>query len=185
MAGAVSALNYSNPNGEEGDSTSVTGVRAYGEDGKVLPGFVLEDRTKADEPCQRSLRTRSPETYRCFGINHVVYDPCWINLQNIAACLTTPWSKKVSEIENAHPGPRGTGGAIDTNTFWGLELANGERCQFAPGATSEVEGERIDYKCGTGVVAGDPDRSAPKWTVLYAEEGSHQIETVAVIRVWR
>jgi energy-coupling factor transporter transmembrane protein EcfT len=156
-------------------------MRVYGDDGKLLPGLRVTQTTTATD-CIRSLRSGDIEALRCFT-DPVVYDPCWINFKNIAACLENPWSKKAVLVRGAHPEPH-----LNTNrdpgTFWALELANGERCSFSGGATGTVAGMRINYDCTQGSVLGDPDRSGPQWLVRYHRKNSTEVIQTPVLRAW-
>jgi hypothetical protein len=163
-------------------TTEILDTRVFAEDGTLLPAFEVVGQTQADG-CTRSLVSGNVEALRCFGADHVVYDPCWANHDDVAACLVDPWTSEVTEVHQAAlPGP---GGALDPNTFWALELAGDERCTFAPGTAAVVAGERANYNCDQGVVVGDPDRSSQPWTARYNRRGSQEIITVPVLRAWR
>lgn len=52
-----------------------------------------------------------------------------------------------------------------------MRLSNGATCTFLTGATGAYAGERINYGCvPKGYVAGNPDRSAKLWSVLFVSE---------------
>ena len=68
---------------------------------------------------------------------------------------------------------------------WAFELANGEQCTLATGATAAFAGMRVNYFCsGGGSILGDPDRSLPIWAVTYLAEGAVASELVEVAVVW-
>lgn len=68
---------------------------------------------------------------------------------------------------------------------WAFELADGEQCSLATGATAVFAGMRINYFCsGGGFILGDPDRTLPVWAVTYLAEGAVASELVDVAVVW-
>jgi hypothetical protein len=59
---------------------------------------------------------------------------------------------------------------------WALELMSGERCVFAEGATSVVEGRRLNYTCSRShYLWGPPDTSHALWRIRASRnyEGTH------------
>jgi hypothetical protein len=79
------------------------------------------------------------------------------------------------------PDPAETSGSLP----WALELADGEQCALATGATAVFAGMRVNYFCsGGGSILGDPDRSQPVWAVTYLAEGAVASELVEVAVVW-
>jgi len=68
---------------------------------------------------------------------------------------------------------------------WAFELADGEQCTLATGATAVFAGMRVNYFCsGGGSILGDPDRSLPVWAVTYLAEDAVASELVEVAVVW-
>ena len=68
---------------------------------------------------------------------------------------------------------------------WAFELADGEQCTLATGATAAFAGMRVNYFCtGGGSILGEPDRSLPVWAVTYLAEGAVASELVDVAVVW-
>ena len=52
---------------------------------------------------------------------------------------------------------------------WNLQLTDGEHCGFASGATSVIDGERLNYFCSAGGRSGlwgFPDRHTEPWSIL-------------------
>ncbi|MDD9380060.1 serine/threonine-protein kinase [Streptomyces sp. ZAF1911] len=60
-----------------------------------------------------------------------------------------------------------------------IELANGETCTFAAGATTTLAGQRLNYFCeGGGSVYGDLDQDRPLWTAAYrADQATTAVST--------
>lgn len=68
---------------------------------------------------------------------------------------------------------------------WALELADGEQCTLATGATAAFAGMRVNYFCsGGGSVLGEPDRGFPVWAVTYLPEGAFAADLIDVAAVW-
>ena len=68
---------------------------------------------------------------------------------------------------------------------WALELANGERCTFARGATAAFAGMRLNYFCdGGGAVLGDVDIAGQVWTATYLPENATATSLVEVAVGW-
>lgn len=75
--------------------------------------------------------------------------------------------------------------AVSEPLPWALELAGGDQCTLATGATAVFAGMRVNYFCsGGGSILGDPDRSRPVWAVTYLAEGAVASELVEVAVVW-
>jgi hypothetical protein len=68
---------------------------------------------------------------------------------------------------------------------WAFELADGEQCTLATGATAAFAGMRVNYFCtGGGAILGDPDRSLPVWAVTYLAEGALASELADIAVAW-
>ena len=65
-----------------------------------------------------------------------------------------------------------------------LQLANGEWCEMAPGATTLIAGKRLSYGCARNASAGSLDRSSEPWTVALFANGRDTFKTVQVLVAW-
>lgn len=76
--------------------------------------------------------------------------------------------------------------AIDPMSMpWALELADGQRCGLATGATTVMAGMRANYACeGGGWVLGELDRAQPVWTASYWDGEGYITALVDVAAVW-
>lgn len=85
-----------------------------------------------------------------------------------------------------------TGGAVSADEAidplslpWALELADGQQCGLATGATTVMAGMRANYACeGGGWVLGELDRSQPVWTASFWDGGGSSTTLVDVAAVW-
>jgi hypothetical protein len=97
-------------------------------------------------------------------------------------CMGDPWSGNGTHFEGSVPAHEQYQ-LTDESKPWALELANGLRCNFVGGGTSTVDGERVNYGCGSCVnygcspceercdrwVIGYPDQSSSTWRVRLVE----------------
>lgn len=71
---------------------------------------------------------------------------------------------------------------------WALELSDGLRCLFADGATNVIEGQRLNYFCGSASkegLWGLPDRTSTPWTILIAPfQATSLSEREAISHAW-
>ncbi|MDQ3694369.1 MAG: hypothetical protein M3464_12175 [Chloroflexota bacterium] len=106
------------------------------------------------------------------------------------ACLASPFTQDVTLLTATEPLPRvkdddGAKSSADEPLPWAFELADGEQCTLATGATNAFAGMRINYFCsGGGAILGEPDRSRPVWTVIYVREGAYMTDLIDVTVVW-
>lgn len=139
--------------------------------------------------CWTSSFTRS-DGYRCESKSHI-YDPCFgIETGRPATrvlCLSAPYDQNPVEIKVStlpELDQSEVVGPEDGNP-WALELANGKRCEQTGGATSAVNGQRLNYVCDKELALyGDPDRSSKTWTI-YAREGDEaQLKHVPIAHAY-
>ena len=67
---------------------------------------------------------------------------------------------------------------------WAVELANGERCTFARGATAVFAGMRLNYHYPQGSVLGDVNVSQQVWTATYLPTDGMATSLVEVAVGW-
>jgi len=106
------------------------------------------------------------EGYRCSAGDYL-YDPCWpvMAAKPTVLCLAEPWLHTVAELRlsSALPAlPREHGGSI---VPWGVQLANGSRCELAQGAHTAFDGTVLDYGCTSGLaLLRGLNRTRATWT---------------------
>jgi hypothetical protein len=129
------------------------------------------------------------DAWRCMAGN-AIQDPCFANPFGAdgepitLACYDSPLSTAITllSLDGELP-PRSGDQAAPLP--WTLELANGEVCGVATGATAALVDMRLNYFCtGQGAVLGEPDRSRAVWTVVFWPEGAAVTETVEVAVAW-
>ncbi|MFC3455266.1 hypothetical protein [Amycolatopsis speibonae] len=155
--------------------TTVVKVVAVTGSGDPAPGYTVTEVSDAIEisGCFASRASVSPGVIRC-GSTAASADVCWTTVNSpTLLCGITPWEKSLRRLK--------TSDKVDTIAAepeplpWGLELANGARCQLRnggswPGRADDYVGY---YDCGGDslYVVGKQDdgpvqRSAPVWTAL-------------------
>ena len=114
--------------------------------------------------------------FRCFEGN-LIRDVCYSDtrdpdLQSVL-CASSPWANAVTRLDLEHE-PDGSYGAKPGGLPWALELSSGARCIAASGATTTVQGFRLNYLCGrfgsasARYLFGSPDRSRRQWRIRQA-----------------
>jgi hypothetical protein len=138
-----------------------------------------------------SFVVSNPAVFRCFA-GDTIYDPCYLdaaasNAQRaVVDCVDSPWATNVVRLRLA-AAPDPAFGAPAGGPPWALRLASGRRCVFAAGATSVVDGRRLNYVCDSGrVLFGSPDVTTPTWRIRQARTaGGAGMRKVAVAAAWR
>ena len=118
--------------------------------GGPVAGYRVTSRA-SDAGCESGSEAIG-EGYRCSAGNYL-YDPCWPvkAAKPTVLCLNDPWLHTVEELRlnSALPAiPREDGGSIEP---WGVQLANGNRCELAQGAHNVFDGTVLDYYCTSGL----------------------------------
>jgi hypothetical protein len=163
-------------------------------------GSAPKARTRLDGSCNigGSDVSNRPDAARCFtthsdarGVN--VFDPCFHSeggstpgKLDLFLCPEDPWNTSVAGTVIAVPGGAGVSREGPSSIRpWALLLANGQRCLAIGGATGTAAGLRYNYGCFAppfarnvrqpmgkdgGIVLGDPDQRAPRWTVLFTKD---------------
>jgi hypothetical protein len=142
---ALAACSSAAPSPAALTATKQVHVSPVGPDGSAAPGF-RTTMTIADANCEAGSESIG-QAYRCFAGNFV-YDPCWAERATIPTvlCVPFPWSSTDIRLQvvaalstiPAEPG---------TSEPWGVELADGQRCELLQGAHSLFDGRVIDYYC--------------------------------------
>jgi hypothetical protein len=150
---------------------------------RVTPGFGGE--------CNSASWLVTGNAYRCFH-GHFLRDPCYFDAvaseraeRDIVLCVPFPWSRSAVRLraDTLEPSsPRAAGGPP-----WALALANGSRCGFATGASTAVDGRRLNYFCGRSrYLFGSPDTSRSVWRIRMSRDPyGAGMRKVAIRRAWR
>ncbi len=132
------------------------------------------------------------DAYRCSldspaADGSTLADPCFAGPAGRLACVAEPGGE-ATVVTVTEPLPEnGHSEAVpgEEPPPWAMTLASGETCAFASGATASVGSQRLNYFCDADVlVYGKPDRSAPVWTVMVADEGSSTLRASSVSVAW-
>jgi hypothetical protein len=169
-------------------ATSVTVYQAFTPHGSVR----LHTRSRSGDCPSGSEATTRRDAWRCFSGN-LVLDPCFSSTHDrgIVVCPEAPWLKDAIKIHLTKPLERNFGNHSTPSQSlqpWALELSDGRRCLFADGATNVVEGQRLNYVCGSAsqeALWGSPNRTSTTWTILSAPfQPSKLTESVTISHAW-
>src|SRR5207248_4127305 len=86
------------------------------------------------------------DAWRCFT-GHLIRDPCFESPveTDVVVCADSPWAHTVRHVDTSLN--RSTRDVDHYGRLWGLELADGNRCVFVSGASTTVNGRRLNYFC--------------------------------------
>lgn len=139
-----------------------------------------------------SLTTARRDAWRCMAHNEIS-DPCFSSKRNrrFVACATAPWRNRGIRLRLTRRLPRSMAnhGRVSRHQRpWALQLYNGRRCLFSSGASSIVDGRRLNYFCtGGGKMGlwGLPSRRTEPWTIFRAPyTARHLSRRAAIRRAW-
>jgi hypothetical protein len=158
----------------------------YGPDGGPRPG--LRVVPQAGECFVQSPRVAG--ALRC-ATGDRLRDPCYLDraaqpLPRVL-CVASPWSSTAVTFEPPDL-PEPVDG-LEPQRPWALELASGRRCVAVGGATTVVDGRRLNYVCRgrtTRFLFGSPDRSRATWHIRQARSARGTgMRRVAIAVAWR
>jgi hypothetical protein len=127
--------------------------------------------------------------YRCFAGNRI-YSVCYLDEgdpeSSSLLCVSSPWARSAVRL-TFDESPNGGDSARPGGLPWALELRSGTRCVWVGGATTVVEGRRLNYGCFNGrVLFGSPDTSRSTWRIRVARDGEGRgMRKVAIRAAWR
>ena len=134
--------------------------------------------------------------YRCF-IGDEIHDVCYLDRRDPSlpamVCVDAPWATRALRAAYGQD-PDHSSGAKPSDPPWALELtARGRRCTFTPGATTVVDGQRLNYSCAANpplqdelYLFGDPDTSRPLWRIrAAASPNGPELRSVQIRQAWR
>jgi hypothetical protein len=126
------------------------------------------------------------DAWRCF-VGSTILDPCFANPQSDreVLCVRSPWARNgVLVTSPLDPDDRLPG----RSGPWHLVIRGGLRCGFVSGATTTVQGLRLNYPCGRRgpFLFGKPIRTRPAWRIrLSRNPDGPRLRVVPVRTAWR
>jgi hypothetical protein len=132
------------------------------------------------------------DAWRCLTGN-LIRDPCFSSPRDpgIVLCPQGPWLNRATRIHLTKPLSRkyaNRGQPSLRSEPWAIELLDGRRCLLSSGASTVIEGERLNYFCASASTEGLwglPDRHTQPWTILVAPFQATQLhERVAIRHAW-
>lgn len=127
------------------------------------------------------------DAWRCVPAgSSELQDPCFATSSNAVVCVMTPWDTEATSLNLTKPLPvESQAGGEQTDRPWALELVDGRRCTLLGGATRAIANRRVNFGCDDGsYLLGDPDESAPVWTIFAGEGDQQSIEAVQIKIAW-
>jgi hypothetical protein len=144
--------------------TAVVHLRPIDRHGRELSGYTITKQRKHAHCVAGSQATGT--AYRCFSGNRIL-DPCWVQKpKRFAVCLAEPWSFRLIQLK-VTGGYHGKLPKRHAALPWGVQLADGEQCLIAQGASGAVGGKRINYFCAhtKNALYGKVDTRHHAWRV--------------------
>lgn len=123
------------------------------------------------------------DAWRCQA-NNLILDPCFHD-ETLVACITSPWTKRISILEITGTLPKTTSFVNQTAFPWSVELSDGEHCVFLTGAGTSVNDMRVNYACTFDThIIGDIDRSHSVWFVNLYNTQTKKIMKMPITKAW-
>jgi hypothetical protein len=177
-------------------STASAGARAT--TATVYRPFTASGASRLSGPAKRGYCWTASETtgrhdaWRCASGNYI-YDPCFSTavVKQFVLCPLAPWRNTGIKLLLTRPVPTALAnhGALSLrNQPWALELYDGRTCLLSGGASSLVNGIRLNYFCtngGSTGLWGFPNRRTEPWTIYIAPYSATRLSQRATIkRAW-
>jgi hypothetical protein len=182
------AVAIATPAAVAASTTTAVVYRPFAPDGASR----LTGPTKTGHCWTSSETTPRRDAWRCMTGNYI-YDPCFSSprARSLVLCPLEPWRNRGIKLHltRALPTSLGNHGPVSvSNQPWALELYDGRKCVLAGGASSVVEGHRLNYFCAhdsSSGLWGFPDRGTQPWTVYTASyTATHLSERAAIRDAW-
>ncbi len=144
--------------------------------------------------CGPSIALNRPDAWRCFAGSRV-FDPCFSEEDvddEVVCMISSPWEAKGALVSLDEPLRERLDG-VHASKVWGIELADGSRCSWMGGATTTIEGARLNYSCGEDWFIVGLSRVEPPWIArkvlleipLSAPHEPLESQDVPIVRIWR
>lgn len=167
-------------------STLIKIYKAYTQEGILNPQIIVAQRYAANCRSQSVANPARPDALRCLT-SSLILDPCFKDGDTLA-CIASPWSNKATVVELASPADKQEkrNEPIHVKLPWALELANGQRCTFLPGASTAVNNKRLNYACTDSHfnIIGSVNQSEPLWKVTVYDLHRKALKEIPVTIAW-
>jgi hypothetical protein len=147
-------------------------------------------RTASGHCFTSSEVTSRDDAFRCL-LGNALFDPSLRSPNGRAIVVwPIPGNESGTEIRLRSPLPAQSSHTPASLALqpWALETTSGARCLLAGGASSLIDGKRLNYFCGAGAkygLWGYPSRHAKLWTIFEAPFSAHALQhRVAIARAW-
>ena len=175
-----------------GRTTSVVVYQPFTSGGELKASVKISE-TLSGSCFAGSLVSPRNDAWRCMVADDL-YDPCFGNPSGTGAYVVCPEfgnaPRVVDRINLTQklPAEGNTGEPGSTKGFPWLVLARpyAGYCDRLTGASSTVQGKRVNYECGRGgSLVGKIDRSSSRWAAKLITEGDNPtLYTVRIVIAW-
>jgi hypothetical protein len=132
--------------------------------------------------------------WRCMSANHL-YDPCFSasNTAKTVLCpVNGPWDSTVLKLKLTKSLPLKFANKRKASTSsstlpWALVTSSGWKCVIITGATTAINGNRLNYSCKhtSNSLWGSPVRSSEPWQIYAAPAQAKTLSSkVAIATAW-
>jgi hypothetical protein len=166
--------------------TTAAVYRAFSARGRIVPHI----RVQSGYCWSASDVTPRDDAWRCL-VGNLILDPCFSSaLASGVVVCPTPWNDTGTEIRLTKALPKllthtAPSGALAP---WAIETAPRADCLLSSGASSVLQGRRLNYFCGAKAkygLWGFPDRASQPWTIFSAPLRATKLSArVAISRAW-
>lgn len=168
-------------------SAGDTVLKLYRPFGQVIEQVAPVIKKNLSGQCvmQSKLAVRE-DAWQCMAEGKI-YDPCFVQMtanKNAVVCPQSPWVGDSVQIHLNTPLNTENNAGLDMSRGfpWGIELANGDRCQ-AVSAEQVYDGMPIRYHCrSNNLLVGYLQRCKPVWRML--EKTADGVQTVELKKAW-
>jgi hypothetical protein len=138
-----------------------------------------------------SLAADRDDAWRCF-VGNLIYDPCFgsSGTPRVVTCPTATITTGTEiRLTRALPRSYANTRAPSINGLpWNIRLEGGQHCLFLTGATSVLDGRRLNYACSGGIkdpLWGAPNRSTEPWKItIGSPSASHLSAQIPLLELW-
>ncbi len=146
---------------------------------------VIERYIGPGDCVEQSHTIKREDAWRCRQ-NSTIYDPCFVQQgggSGKAVCFQSPWDRHALTLAFAKAHNNYAFETLDISKTdpWGVELANGIKCQ-ATASSKEIE--PVKYRCSNNTVLfGHLQRCNPEWSILQKDSFGH-VTTATIEQAW-
>lgn len=164
--------------------TKIIFLRPYDNQGMLDSSFIVAQHVTGFCPAKSIANSGRTNTWRCQA-NNLIMDPCFQDKTSVA-CLSSPWTKKVSIIEFNNHLPKAAPDTVNlTSLPWAVELNNSQRCILMTGENTVIDGMRVIYVCNDErFTIMKLNKTTQSWVAHLYNSDSHTAQDINVTTAW-